>query len=192
MAPSPATRLSVGDGESDRANVSHVESLLIRHSQVEAKKEERRVQAKQEEVNGCTFQPRCSPRRSNIENERTRGASRAEALYARAVMDKERREARAQESARARSDAEVKGCTFRPNTAKSGRSYHKAQDGAAPIPRGFYETRERLRTAGEAERLKRQQREDRMARIGAVGHNATGNSGGAAHVTTHQVMPAVQ
>jgi len=185
MAPSPLP----GDGDSDRANVTHVESLLIRQNQVEAKREERRVQAKQEEVSGCTFQPRCSPRRGNMENEGTRGANRTEALYARAFIDKERREARAQESARARSDAEVKGCTFRPNTAKSGRSYHRAQDGAAPIPKGFYETRERLRAAGEAERLKRQQREERMARIGPVGSIG----GGAAAVTTHQeVMPAVQ
>jgi len=188
MTSLPAARLV--DGECDRANVSHVESLLIRHSQVEAKKEERRVQAKQEEVSGCTFQPRCSPRRNSIEGE-TRGASRAEALYARAFVDKERREARAQESARARSDAEVKGCTFRPDTAKSGRSYHKAQD-AAPVPRGFYETRERLRNAGEAERLKRQQREDRMARIGCVG-GSTSNMGGAAPATAQQeVAPTAQ
>jgi len=183
-----ASRLAREKGESDRPLQSHADVLLWRHSQTEAKKEEKRVQAKHDEVSACTFQPRTSPRHhiegGQQESSTPRGATRAEVLYARARMDRERREQRALEDARIRSDAEVRGCTFRPDTAKSERSYHRAHDtgSSTPVPRGFYETRQRLRGAGEIERQKRQQREDRLARMAPAtsSHSGGGVTGSTA------------
>lgn len=66
----------------------------------------------------------------------------------------------------ARSEAELAGCTFKPNTGKSGSSYHRAQAeaGAAPAPRGFYECRTRLRQAGDTRRATWEHDEDRFGR----------------------------
>jgi len=169
-------------GQSDRPLVSHADVLLWRHSRAQAKKEERRAQAKSEEVSGCTFQPKCSPRAHDMQGEvmTPRGVTRAQVLYARALADRERREARAQEDARARSDAEVRDCTFRPDTAKSAHSFHHRAHEAAHVPRGFYEAQRRLRDAGEVERQRRQQREDRNARPLPVNHgNASASSAAA-------------
>jgi len=60
---------------------------------------------------------------------------------------------------------ELESCTFKPNTAKSNRTYRytvEAEDGR--VPRGFYENRERLRTGVEKRKQAHEQKEDRMAR----------------------------
>merc|ERR1719316_1079514 len=107
-----------------------------------------------------------------------KGTSRGNMLYARAMADKERKEMRAQEETRARCQQEIKGCTFKPDTAQSERSYNRAHDGVAPAPRGFYETRQRLRAANEVMNQKRQQREDRLCKLAPVGKvNLNASSG---------------
>lgn len=160
-----------GAAGAERAIHNHVDLLLWRHTQVEAKKEERRALAKSEEVSACTFRPRTSPRPRDLQADLAtpRGSGRHQVLYAQGVAKRECQEARAEEDKRERSRAEVKGCTFRPDTARSGKSFHR-HDGAGsgnltPVPRGFYETRERLRAAGECHRLQREIQEDRLARL---------------------------
>lgn len=157
--------------ESGQVLTTHADVLLWRHRRVEAKKEEMRQKALQDEVSGCTFRPKTKPSRDDVAQANPtptpRSAShRTEALYNRAVTDRERRDAQAVVGTQSRSEAEVAACTFKPNTTKSGRSYHRAQEGAeyAPAPRGFYETRRRLREAGEADRRMREQRDNRLAR----------------------------
>jgi hypothetical protein len=158
-------------GESGGSLSQHADLLHWRHSQVEARKESRRKEAKAEEVSGCTFRPKMTAKHYDMPMEVTpRGASRNEVLYARGIADKERKEMKAQEETRARSKQEVKGCTFKPDTGKSERSYHRSHEGiGAPVPRGFYETRQRMRAANEVQSQKRQQREDRMCKITQVG-----------------------
>jgi len=168
-------------GESEKTISSHADLMAWRHSQSEAKKEEARSQAKSKEVSGCTFRPRTSPRPHDLQVDLNtpKGATRAQVLYARAVADRERRECKVMEETKARSNAEVRDCTFRPDTAKSERSYHRTHESApAAVPRGFYETRQRLRNASEVERQKRKQREDRLAKPApAVNHGACGVAG---------------
>lgn len=153
---------------------SHAEILLWRHSQVEAKKEEKRAKAKLDEVSGCTFKPKSYTQRTHenhVEITTPHGSTRTEVLYARGLAEKEKREAKALEDAQARIHAEVEGCTFRPKIVKSVKSYHRSHEGVAqaPVPRGFYETRQRLRAANEANKAKLHQKEDRMARVVPVG-----------------------
>jgi len=151
---------------------SHADVLLWRHGKSEARKEERRNQVKSEEVSECTFRPKmCLTRTYDTQAEfvMMRGTTRADVLYTRGLADRERKEARAREAAEARSNAEVHGCTFRPDTAKSERRSHKnAHDGtAAPTPRGFDKTCQRMREGGKAETERRQLREDPLARHGS-------------------------
>eukprot|EP00443_Scrippsiella_acuminata_P000932 CAMPEP_0115209730 /NCGR_PEP_ID=MMETSP0270-20121206/21884_1 /TAXON_ID=71861 /ORGANISM="Scrippsiella trochoidea, Strain CCMP3099" /LENGTH=957 /DNA_ID=CAMNT_0002623367 /DNA_START=69 /DNA_END=2942 /DNA_ORIENTATION=- len=168
----------------ERPIQTHADLLMWRHTQVEAKKEERRTQAKKNEVSGCTFRPKTSPRPKDLQAQiaTPSGATRSEVLYARAVADRERQEARAELDRSERSRAEVRDCTFRPNTARSERSFQRVHQPevfkdtvstSKPMPRGFHEARERLRAAGESQRLQRQMQEDRLARVEAVGTAAT-------------------
>eukprot|EP00440_Ansanella_granifera_P065616 gb/GFBE01071162.1/.p1 GENE.gb/GFBE01071162.1/~~gb/GFBE01071162.1/.p1 ORF type:complete len:649 (+),score=99.46 gb/GFBE01071162.1/:1-1947(+) len=153
-------------GESGKA--THADILLWRHSQTEAKKQDKRAQRKTEEVSSCTFRPRCNqvrPSENHVEVMTPAGATRAEVLYARGLAEKERREAKVAEGEKARAGAEIRDCTFQPNTSKSVRSYHRAHDGPAAVPRGFYESRQRLRAANEVREKVQQQKEDRLARI---------------------------
>mmetsp|Transcript_27704 Transcript_27704/g.56051 ORF Transcript_27704/g.56051 Transcript_27704/m.56051 type:complete len:411 (-) Transcript_27704:28-1260(-) len=145
--------------------MSQAERMLLHQEPGEGKREERRAQAEALPVR--------------------RGEAKTQALYARAAAVRERREALVREGAQARSEAEVQGCTFRPNTAKSGRSFHRAHDTAAPIPKGFHQTRERLRSAGEAERQRRQQLEDRLGRIGHASPAGNASLAASAHGRPH-------
>mmetsp|Transcript_71217 Transcript_71217/g.123657 ORF Transcript_71217/g.123657 Transcript_71217/m.123657 type:complete len:1152 (-) Transcript_71217:105-3560(-) len=156
-------------GESGGTLTQHADLLLWRHNQVEAKKEEKRTAAKNEEIDGCTFRPKTNAKKDDGPLEVTaKGSSRYEVLYARALADKERKDARAQADAKARSKDEVKGCTFKPDTGKSERSYNRSNDNTVPVPRGFYETRQRLREAHEVHRQKNQQKEERLSKITPV------------------------
>lgn len=69
------------------------------------------------------------------------------------------------EGMQARMDREIQECTFQPNVGRSIRTFTWAQDVAASqdAPRGFYQTRQRLLSAGDELRQKRQQENDRMA-----------------------------
>lgn len=145
---------------------NHVDLMLWKHTKSEQKKEERRAMAKEEELTSCTFQPQ-------FETKKTQNASagaklRTDTLYARAQELKVRKNAKIRETVEAREEAEVAGCTFKPDTGKSVRSYRTTRDGGMSVPRGFYECQNRLRAAGEAERQKWQQREDRMSRLGPI------------------------
>lgn len=156
--------------EADEDLTSHADVMLWRHKQVEAKKEELREKAKKDETKGCTFRPQTRAFRADGQqaDPAPGGQARTDSLYTRAAADRERKALQAQETAKARSAAEAAECTFRPNTARSGKSYQsRVQDvtNSGPAPRGFYESRTRLRAAGEADRKKREQRDDRMARI---------------------------
>eukprot|EP00929_Paragymnodinium_shiwhaense_P061050 TRINITY_DN30484_c0_g1_i2.p1 TRINITY_DN30484_c0_g1~~TRINITY_DN30484_c0_g1_i2.p1 ORF type:complete len:1050 (+),score=227.29 TRINITY_DN30484_c0_g1_i2:117-3266(+) len=146
---------------------SHADVMLWRHQIVEAKKEEKRAQAKAEEVVGCTFKPQLL---SRDKGDTSRGTSRNELLYKRAAADKERKLARAEEVARVKREEDLSKCTFKPNTGRSDRSYNRAHDGGPgpPAPRGFYESRQRMRGATEAARQRAQQREDRLAQVRPV------------------------
>lgn len=149
---------------------THADLLHWRHTQAEARKEERRAQARDMEVTGCTFRPKVMPRPPDMAVEAPpRGSSRNEHLYSKARVFKERKEQRAKEESLARSENEIRGCTFRPDTGRSERSYNRTNEGAAPVPRGFYETRQRLRAANELQTQKRQQKEDRMSKIKQLG-----------------------
>eukprot|EP00931_Biecheleriopsis_adriatica_P078444 TRINITY_DN518_c0_g1_i2.p1 TRINITY_DN518_c0_g1~~TRINITY_DN518_c0_g1_i2.p1 ORF type:complete len:946 (+),score=219.67 TRINITY_DN518_c0_g1_i2:280-2838(+) len=153
-------------GESGKA--THADILLWRHSQVEAKKEDKRAQRKNDEVSSCTFKPKCNKLRSNENNVEVctpAGATRAQVLYARGLAERERREAKVLEGEKARQGAEIRDCTFQPNTHKSSRSYHRAHDSPATVPRGFYESRQRLRAAQQVREQTVAQREDRLAKI---------------------------
>mmetsp|Transcript_56191 Transcript_56191/g.100096 ORF Transcript_56191/g.100096 Transcript_56191/m.100096 type:complete len:970 (-) Transcript_56191:54-2963(-) len=153
-------------GESGKA--THADILLWRHSKVQAKQEQRRVQAKHEEVSSCTFRPRCTrpkPHEGQVEVMTPAGTTRAEVLYARGLAERERKEQKVAEAERARSGAEVRNCTFRPNTEKSVRSYTRSSEQPNVVPRGFYESRQRLRAAHEARKEQLYQREERMAKL---------------------------
>eukprot|EP00928_Gymnodinium_smaydae_P024121 TRINITY_DN19625_c0_g1_i1.p1 TRINITY_DN19625_c0_g1~~TRINITY_DN19625_c0_g1_i1.p1 ORF type:complete len:1178 (+),score=277.23 TRINITY_DN19625_c0_g1_i1:61-3594(+) len=151
---------------------THADVMLYRHQQAEARKEERREKAKQAEVEDCTFRPktRSSEQKARALQEgqpevTPKGVSRNQVLYARAMADRERKEAIMQAKADALASAEAAECTFRPNTARSVKSYKNGQEPSAPAPRGFYESRQRMRVANEAARLKQEQRENRLARV---------------------------
>lgn len=169
-------------GESGKE--THADILLWRHSQVEAKKEERRVQRKKQEVSGCTFRPKCIKNRvqeTSVEVVTPAGATRAEVLYARGLAEQERKAAKALECQKARDGAEIRDCTFQPNVRKSLKSYHRSHEAQSFVPRGFYESRQRLRAANEARERTVHQREDRMAKIVPVTPSAMamlGPSGG--------------
>ncbi|CAE7258675.1 ftsH3 [Symbiodinium pilosum] len=152
---------------SESGKATHAELLLWRHKQVQARKESLRKQRTKEEEKGCTFRPKCNPakpKEGHVEILTPAGSTRAEVLYARGLADKERRKAKVLESEKARSTAEARGCTFRPNLSKSVKSYHKTQK-STQVPRGFYETRQRIRAAYEIREKVLQQQEDRMAKI---------------------------
>ncbi|CAE7686106.1 ftsH3, partial [Symbiodinium necroappetens] len=153
---------------SESGKATHAELLFWRHKQVQARKESLRKQLSQEEEKGCTFRPKCNPSKpkdGHVEIQTPPGSSRSEVLYARGLADKERRKAKVLESEKARSTAEARGCTFRPNLSKSVKSYHKTQKTTQQVPRGFYETRQRIRAAYEIREKVLQQQEDRMAKI---------------------------
>jgi len=152
---------------SESGKATHAELLFWRHKQVQARKESLRKQLNQEEEKGCTFRPKCNPSKpkdGHVEIQTPPGSTRSEVLYARGLADKERRKAKVLESEKARSTAEARGCTFRPNLSKSVKSYHKTQK-TTQVPRGFYETRHRIRAAYEIREKVLQQQEDRMAKI---------------------------
>eukprot|EP00439_Symbiodinium_sp_Y106_P033210 s3816_g3.t6 len=152
---------------SESGKATHAELLFWRHKQVQARKESLRKQLNQEEEKGCTFRPKCNPSKpkdGHVEIQTPPGSTRSEVLYARGLADKERRKAKVLESEKARSTAEARGCTFRPNLSKSVKSYHKTQK-TTQVPRGFYETRQRIRAAYEIREKVLQQQEDRMAKI---------------------------
>lgn len=158
---------------SEKPLQNHVDVMMYRYTQMEKKKAQLRVEAKTHEVKGCTFRPETLPvpRDMQIDQIKTpRGATRGQVLYTRAVAERERRDALAQEDAMARAYNEVRDCTFRPNTTASGRSFQKVQD-TSTIPRGFYEAQKRLRRAGESGREVRQSLEDRMGRLGGSGNS---------------------
>jgi len=129
------------------------------------------VDERDREVSGCTFKPKMTAKPHDMPLEvLPRGATRNEALYARGLADRERKEARKLQDEAARSKNEVKDCTFKPDTGKSNTSYcNRANDGSAPVPRGFYENKQRLRGANEVLAKKREQREDRLCKITQVG-----------------------
>ncbi|CAE6915856.1 FTSH1 [Symbiodinium sp. CCMP2456] len=154
--------------KSESGKATHAELLFWRHKQVQARKESLRKQLSQEEEKGCTFRPKCNPSKpkdGHVEIQTPPGSTRSEVLYARGLADKERRKAKVLESEKARSTAEARGCTFRPNLSKSVNSYHKTQKNTQQVPRGFYETRQRIRAAYEIREKVLQQQEDRMAKI---------------------------
>jgi len=154
-------------GESGKDLPTHADVLHWRYSQTQEKKEQARIQAKVDEAISCTFRPKTtSPRELYVDITTPPGASRAEVLYARGLAEKERRDAKVVENERMQKTAETRDCTFRPCTADSKKSYHKAHDGQAqaPVPRGFYETRQRLRAANEIRGQRLQQQEDRLGR----------------------------
>ncbi|CAE8640991.1 unnamed protein product, partial [Polarella glacialis] len=149
-------------GESGKDLPTHADVLHWRYSQTQEKKEQARIQAKVDEAISCTFRPKTtSPRELYVDITTPPGASRAEVLYARGLAEKERRDAKVVENERMQKTAETRDCTFRPCTADSKKSYHKAHDGQAqaPVPRGFYETRQRLRAANEIRGQRLQQQE---------------------------------
>ncbi|CAJ1384632.1 unnamed protein product, partial [Effrenium voratum] len=155
-------------GESGTA--THEELLLWRQTQAKARKESMRKQRLHEEVSSCTFRPNCiaTVRKDDVEILTPAGSTRTEVLYSRGLADKERRQAKVLEGEKAKTTAEVRGCTFQPNLCKSVKSYHKVHEASAQVPRGFYETRQRMRAANEMRERVKQQREDRMARIQAT------------------------
>jgi len=158
-------------GESGSA--THAELLMWRHRKTQEKKEELRSKIRTEEVSGCTFQPKCNPPKlqpkdGHVEILTPAGSTRAEVLYERGLADKKQREQKVRESEKAKTTEEVRGCTFQPNLSKSVKSYTKVHEGQTKVPRGFYETRQRIRAAYEVREKVLQQREDRMARIEAT------------------------
>lgn len=156
-------------GES--GSLTHAELLLWRHRKTQEKKEELRSKIRIEEVSGCTFRPKCNPpkpKEGHVEILTPAGSSRAEVLYERGLADKKQREQKVRESEKARTTEEVRGCTFQPNLSKSVKSYTKASEAPTKVPKGFYETRQRIRAAYEVREKVLQQREDRMARIEAT------------------------
>jgi len=162
-------------GESGSSLTSHVDILLWRHNITEAKKEQKRAEARRAEISECSFRPKTGQRPADMPTELTpRGTSRNHVLYERALADKERREMKKQEKQRVRDQNAVQECTFKPDIAKSGRSYVRTQDGTPPVPRGFYKTSQRLRSANEAERQRHEQREDRLAKPTPVSANVLG------------------
>lgn len=169
-------------GESGTA--THPELLMWRHRKAEERKAELRSKIRTQEVSGCTFRPKCNPakqvgsKEGQVEILTPAGSTRAEVLYERGLADKKEREKKVRESEKAKTTEEVRGCTFQPNLSKSVKSYTKAhQPAATQVPRGFYETRQRIRAAYEVRERALQQREDRMARIEpTVPYQATGTA----------------
>eukprot|EP00435_Cladocopium_sp_Y103_P025498 s1969_g6.t1 len=156
-------------GES--GSLTHAELLLWRHRKTQEKKEELRSKIRIEEVSGCTFRPKCNPpkpKEGHVEILTPAGSTRAEVLYERGLADKRQREQKVRESEKAKTTEEVRGCTFQPNLSKSVKSYTKASEAPTKVPKGFYETRQRIRAAYEVREKVLQQREDRMARIEAT------------------------
>lgn len=144
---------------------SHADLMLWRHSKVQEKKQEQRVKAKDAEVNDCTFRPEVTPRVSDVYAGRTpRGMTRNDMLYGRAKASKERKQALLQEGNLARQFAEVEGCTFKPDTTRSCRTYNRLNTAGTSCPRGFYQNSQRIRAGIEAEERKRWLREDRLAK----------------------------
>lgn len=158
-------------GECGKEKVTHADILLWRHQQVQEKKEKLRKKAECEEVSHCPFRPNVfqPPSRRTAESQADittpRGVSRAEVLYARGIAEKEKKELKALEGEKQKAGAEIRDCTFRPNTSQSVRSYHRSHESQTSVPRGFYESRQRLRAANEVRGQRYQQKEDRMAKL---------------------------
>eukprot|EP00927_Polykrikos_kofoidii_P031491 TRINITY_DN27066_c0_g1_i1.p1 TRINITY_DN27066_c0_g1~~TRINITY_DN27066_c0_g1_i1.p1 ORF type:complete len:1095 (-),score=162.14 TRINITY_DN27066_c0_g1_i1:12-3296(-) len=150
-------------------SISHADVMLWRHKQTQAKLEEKRMLAMDEEVNGCTFRPQvfATTRCFQLQNTNP-SAPRGQALYDRAIVSRERKNIKTKTVTQARELAEQTACTFKPDTTKSGKSFVRAHEGTTAVPRGFYESWQRVRAAGEVNRQLRLQKEDRLARAQIV------------------------
>jgi len=154
---------------------SHADRMKWRYSQTEAKKKEGKLRAAQEEISSCTFRPKTAPCPRDIKTEITpSGESRATMLYKRGIAERDRVKSRIEEVQKEKQKAEIKDCTFRPNTARSGKSYQNVQRKeeatargltSVQMPRGFQEVRQRLRAANEVRGLQRMCQEDRLGRL---------------------------
>jgi len=123
LAEQVIKREKVIAGDAGGTLTQHADLMLWRHSQVEARKEDRRAQRAKDLVSDCTFQPKLVARPHDLPMEvKPQGSSRGEVLYARGRVDREQKDRKVEQELQARSKVEVQDCTFRPNTSKSERS----------------------------------------------------------------------
>eukprot|EP00929_Paragymnodinium_shiwhaense_P002721 TRINITY_DN10300_c0_g1_i2.p1 TRINITY_DN10300_c0_g1~~TRINITY_DN10300_c0_g1_i2.p1 ORF type:complete len:829 (-),score=208.05 TRINITY_DN10300_c0_g1_i2:66-2552(-) len=149
-------------------NASRDDLLEQWRMEAEARKEILRAHLDAEEVRECTFQPQLLARQRSRSPEgasSTRSPPRHEGLYQQALTQRQCRVAKDEMVSRRKDAEELEECTFRPDTAKSARSYYKTAGAPAQYPRGFHECRQRLRHGNacraEAERM----RNDRLGRL---------------------------
>jgi len=141
-------------GDAGRAIASHAELMHWRHEQAKAKKEEQRAQREADEVQECTFRPSLRPTSSagggggGYERPAARGLLLHDRLYADATGRRREMEAKAAVCEHRRTVEEFEECTFRPDTAKSERSYMRhGSTRSRTTPRGFDECKQRMRRA---------------------------------------------
>eukprot|EP00928_Gymnodinium_smaydae_P078925 TRINITY_DN6297_c0_g1_i2.p1 TRINITY_DN6297_c0_g1~~TRINITY_DN6297_c0_g1_i2.p1 ORF type:complete len:817 (+),score=108.98 TRINITY_DN6297_c0_g1_i2:51-2501(+) len=176
-----ATTAAIDLGELSCSPVSREEQLLHWKQDVEAKREVLRTQRSAEELVECTFQPRVLRRYSPREREASplgrqhrdgepilgskRGCSVYHALYTQARIMKERQNERTAAFNMSRTKAELRGCTFKPNVARSAGSYHQAVGAVAQYPRGYHESSNRLRFGAKLRAEALRMEEERMHKI---------------------------
>jgi len=129
--------------------------LAVWRKNADAKMDMRRVQLAKQEVQGCTFHPQilqrtlhgntCSSNQNDCttgvandlaatlsssvlsDNDFMRTLPRHEALFSKAQQQQQNAESRALLESKRRAMNEASGCTFRPNTAKSQRSFRQGE-----------------------------------------------------------------
>eukprot|EP00929_Paragymnodinium_shiwhaense_P120355 TRINITY_DN9228_c0_g1_i7.p1 TRINITY_DN9228_c0_g1~~TRINITY_DN9228_c0_g1_i7.p1 ORF type:complete len:1244 (-),score=220.33 TRINITY_DN9228_c0_g1_i7:151-3882(-) len=173
-----ADRLANRQAKEPGLSAPRTEQLHGQHAQREAKLEEKRARRDADEVQGCTFRPDLT---------RTRRAKSAErqprGLYSRLYQDACERqqtfEAKLASAERDKNMEELKPCTFRPDIRKTTRAPAR-QPMASPVPRGYDESKLRMRKAFEGQSQKRRALEDRFVAINAADRFATTPTGSAA------------
>jgi len=160
-----------------RRAASHEVLLQYWKHDVEAKKDDLRAQKMQDEVVDCTFKPSvlkrhvtprvlCAHQDMEQQEIRSRGAMVHDELYDSAIISRQQKIDRISHFTCARHSAELDGCTFTPDTERSAASYHLRAGGTAPnYPRGYHETRQRLRMGARCRAETLRMEGQRMARL---------------------------
>lgn len=145
---------------------NHVELLYWRQNQVNSRLEEQRKKQSDDEVRKCTFRPDCSPtahRSHVVENSSPTSSSgsnsKHDTLYSQAVTRQRKRESQCMNQQHRDIAKEMAACTFRPNIARSSRSYKDSARGYPSPPKGFDECTTRLRRATAAQEVRRRDAE---------------------------------
>jgi len=148
-----AVRRHKGTKDSTRRCRRVEDQLLLWAKQVEAKQLEQRRLAREAEGRQCTFRPQVASSEGEHDSQHP---PVHQALYDKGLALRRQRAEEEELAEEAKSLAEEKGCTFKPDIRCSQQSLRRAVDNTSQYPRGYEATTARThRTRGYHERYKR-------------------------------------